>query len=144
MRAAAERALSEGRAVAQSLMDSTVLIRREAGKSKNRSTGRLETQWTEIYEGPARVRGTDAQPRDVDSAGEIVAEQTPEVWLPIGDDDRVVTGASADVRVDDIGTILTNPSAPGAVGTRFRVSGQHEQTHSTSRRMPVEVFSHAG
>lgn len=144
MNEAASRALSDGRAVAQSLMDSTVLIRRQTAQVKNPSTGRLEPLWVEIYEGPARLRAVDARPRSVDSAGRVLAEQEPTVGLPVDADDRIVTGTSADVRVDDVGTVLTNPAAPGAVGTRFRVSGQHEQTHSTSRRLPVEVYSHGG
>lgn len=139
-----DEALNRGRALAQALMESTVRIRRQTGEVRNPTTGKLQKTWDVIYEGPARLRETNAQPREIDAAGQRLAEQSPTVSLPIGDDDRIQAGASADVLVDDVGVVLTNPPAPGAVGTQFRVAGQHEQTHSTSRRLPVEVLTHGG
>lgn len=136
--------LAAARALAGALQQGTVRIRRKTGESKNPATGRIEPVWTDIYEGPGRVRQSNAQPRNVDAAGQRLAEQSPTVGLPIGDDPRIVTGSSADVRVDDVGTVLTNPEDPERVGQQFRIAGTHDQTHSSSRRLPVEVFNHGG
>lgn len=134
--------LEEGRARAQSLMDSVVRVRRQTGETRNSATGRVEPTWTTIYEGPARLRFSGGQPREVDVAGQRLAEQTPHVCLPIGADERIVTGASDAVRVDDEGEVLENEPDSGIENTTFRVAGVHEQTHSTQRRLPVEVHSH--
>lgn len=134
--------LSAGRERAQSLMDSTVRIRRKTGTARNPATGKVDATWATIYEGPARVRFSAGQPRSVDSAGQRLAEQSPTVSLPIVSDPRIVSGSSSAVRVDDEGVVLANPEDPGTVGTEFRISGLHEQTHSTARRLPVEVHAH--
>lgn len=135
--------LAAGRETAQSLMESVVLIRRETGTTKNPSNGQIEKTWTTIYEGPARVRLTDSDPRDVDASGQRFAIQDPVVSLPVLGDPRIVTGASAAVHVDDVGTVRENPHDPGEVGTTFRIDGRVGQTHSTARRLRAEVLSHA-
>ncbi len=134
--------LVAARVRAQSLMDSTVRIRRTTGEERDNATGQLTPTRVTIYEGPARVRFKDADPRDTDAAGQRMAEQSPVVGLPVGADPRIVTGTSGAVRVNDVGTVLTNPNDPDTVGLEFRVAGRHNQTHSSSRRLPVEVFSH--
>lgn len=136
--------LAAGRARAQSLMESTVRIRRKTGETRNTATGQITPTWSTIYEGPARIRFTGTQPRDIDAAGQQLVEQTPIVGLPIGDDPRIVTGTSGAVNVDDVGSVLTNPDDSSIVGGEFRVAGRHDQTHSTARRLPVEVFTHGG
>lgn len=126
------------------LMGSTVRIERESGSTRNTTTGKVEKTWTTVYEGPGRLRATDTQPRDVDAAGQRLVEQTPTVSLPIGEDLRIVTGSSGAVRPDDVGEVIANPDDVSAVGLRFRIAGEHDQTHSTSRRLPVEVLTHGG
>lgn len=123
-------------------MESVVRIRRQTGETRNQATGKITPTWTTVYEGPARVRFTQADPRDTDVVGQRMVEQSPTVGLPIGEDERIVSGSSAAVAVNDIGVILTNPDDPGSVGTEFRIAGRHTQTHSTARRLPVEVYSH--
>lgn len=135
--------LAAGRETAQALMDSTVLIRRKTGTTPNPSNGQLEPVWQDIYKGPARVRLTNADPRDVDAVGQRFAIRDPTVSLPIAADPRIELGSSAAVRVDDVGTVLTNTPDPGEVGTSFRVDGRSGQTHSTARRLPVEVLAYA-
>lgn len=136
--------LAAGRATAQSLMDTTVRISRKTGQVPNQQTGKLEATWTEVYKGPARVRLTGSDPRDVDAAGQRFAIQDPTVSLPVGDDPRIEVGSSADVRVDDEGVVLSNEHDSGEVGTTFRIDGRVGQTHSTARRLRAEVLSHAG
>ncbi|MFF7681470.1 DUF6093 family protein [Microbacterium sp. NPDC007973] len=136
--------LERGRAVAESLMQSTVRIRRRsATKTRNPQTGREEYTWSLIYEGPARLRADGAQPQDQDAAGQQVTDRQMRLWLPIAEHPDIVAGTSSDVHVDDVGTLTANPWDPKSVGTEFRVRDGHVQTHSTARRLPVEVTSHA-
>lgn len=135
--------LAAGRQTAQALMESTVRIRRKTGQTPNRTTGKVETTWSTVYEGPARVRLTGSDPREIDAVGQRVAIQDPTVSLPIGDDARIVTGTSAAVRLDDVGEVLANPPDPGETGTAFRIAGRVGQTHSTARRMRAEVITDA-
>lgn len=130
------RMLSRGRHFAESLMSTWLIIRRKTGDPyRDQTTGKMVTPMTTIYEGPARVRFTNADPHESDQSGQRVAQQSPTVWLPIA--------TSAGVRLDDVGEILANPDDLGIVGVTFRVAGEHAQTHSTSRRLPVEVLSFA-
>lgn len=125
-------------------MQSTVRIRRRSiTTQRNPETGREEHTWTTVYEGPARLRADAAQPQDSDAAGQQVTDRQMRVSLPIGAHPRIVTGASADVEVDDVGVLTANPEDPASVGLEFRVRDGHVQTHSTARRLPVEVTSHA-
>lgn len=135
--------LAAGRETAQALMETTVLIRRKTGTTRNPENGELVPTWNEIYKGPARVRLTAGDARDVDAFGQRFAVQDPIVSLPIGEDPRIDVGSSAAVRKDDVGEVLTNPPDPGEVGTEFRVDGRLGQTHSTARRLRAEVLSHA-
>jgi hypothetical protein len=133
---------ANARARVASQMDSTVVVRRKAGETRNPETGTITPTWVTVYEGPGRIRESTSQPRDVDAAGQRLAEQRPVVSMPIGTDSRIVTGSSAAVAVNDVGEVLTNPNDPSIVGVRFRIAGTHDQTFSTARRLPVEVYSH--
>lgn len=136
--------LSRGRALAESLMQSTVRIRRRSiERVRNPATGREEYAWAVVYEGPGRLRADAAQPQDSDAAGQQVTDRQMRVSLPIGAHPRIITGASADVEVEDVGVLIANPGDPASVGLEFRVRDGHVQTHSTARRIPVEVTSHA-
>lgn len=129
--------------VAESLMTSTVHIRRAGPVARNPETGTETPSWTDVYVGPGRLRASDAQPRDVDSAGQKLTDRSLTLSLPIGDHPDITHGRSADVDVDDVGELLENPDDPESSGTKFRVRDGHVQTHSTARRLPVEVTSHA-
>lgn len=115
-------------------MQTTVIVSRQGAGTRNQETGQIEYAWTTIYEGPARIRFTNNQPRDFDSSGQGITEQAPTVSFPIA--------ASGLVTVDDVGEVIANPSDPAIVGMTFRIAGTHQQTHSTARRFPVEVVSH--
>lgn len=137
-------ALPSLRAEAESLMRSKVRIRRRSKTTqRNPETGLEEHTWSVVYEGPGRLRADAAQPQDSDAAGQQVTDRQMRVSLPIGADPRIVTGASADVKVDDVGVLTANPDDPASVGLEFRVRDGHVQTQSTARRLPVEVTSHA-
>lgn len=138
-----ERVLARGRERAESLMQSRVRVRREGPKTRETATGLETPTWTIVYEGPARLRASNAQPQDVDAAGQQLTERDQELSLPIGYHPDIETGASIHVHVNDVGELLANPHDPAAVGLQFRVRDGHVQTHSTARRLPVEVISHA-
>ncbi|RCL91797.1 MAG: hypothetical protein DBW62_00645 [Microbacterium sp.] len=133
--------LTEGRELAFSLMTSTVTIRRASGSTRDESTGLNVVTYDTIYDaGPARIRFVSADPRKADAAGQRLAEQSPTVSFPITGE---YAAAAANIRVDDVGEVTANPDDPAIVGVEFRVAGEHAQTHSTARRLPVEVLSHA-
>ena len=140
---AASGLLAMGRRRHESIMDSTVRIRRKGERAFDEATGKYTNAWTTIYEGPARVRFREADPVERDSSGQRLAEQSPTVALPIAGHPDITVGSSGAVRVDDIGEVIKNPDDVEVVGTDFRIAGVHSQTHSTARRFPVEVNSHA-
>lgn len=132
--------LDRGRALARTRMRATVIVRRAGEPVKNTTTGKLEPTWTTIYDGPAELRIRDSRPREVDGAGQRYAEQAPEVAYPI---DGEHAAAAAQIRVDDVGEVLTDPDNPANVGATFRTAGLHLKSLATARRLPVEVLSFA-
>lgn len=129
-----ERMLHRGRGMADSLMQSTCIIRRAGALVRDPETGTMVPSWETIYEGKCRVKFSVGSPRDSDQAGQRFAEQSPTVWLPVH---------ASGIRVDDAGELTANPHAPEDVGTTFRIAGIHAQTHSTSRRFPVDTLNFA-
>lgn len=128
-----DAALPELRAQAQSMMHSRVLIRRQSGETWDEESGTNLPQWEDIYSGPARFRFPNSQPQEGDAAGERVVDQTPTLSLPVE--------TSGAVQVDDVATVIQNTFDPAMVGLQLRVTGAHFQTHSTARRLPVEVVT---
>ena len=96
-------------------------------------TGLNEETTTTVYTGVCRVRWPRANANEVDGAGQIVAVQSPEVSLPVE--------GSGSVRPDMLLTVTANPLDTSLVGVAFRVKGIQFQTHSTARRLQVEVES---
>lgn len=121
------------RAQAESMMLSRVVIRRDLGSVWDETSGTNVSEWQDIYEGPARLRFPNTQPQEGDAGGERIVDQAPTLSLPIA--------TSGGVRVDDIATVTENAFDPSMVGLQLRVTGLHTQTHSTARRLPVEVVS---
>jgi len=131
----AASALARARALRDSLADTTVTIRRESGTTWDDETGTYVPAWAVVYTTDrARVRFPGSQPREQDAAGERVTEQEPTLSLPVE--------GSGVVQVDDVATVDANPEDPSIVGMKLRVAGLHNQSHSSGRRLPVEVVSH--
>jgi len=118
-----------GRTLAESMMESTVVIKR-AGTPSEDANGVLTPTYTTIYSGVCRLRMTEARSDEVAVAGQALAKQNPTLSIPVS-----ATG-SADVRVDDIATVTTPLDSLIVLG---RIAGIHSQTHSTARRFPIEV-----
>lgn len=127
---------------AESVMLSTVRISRRVGETRDPATGSITAELETVYEGPAKLRFSQSLPHSVDVVGQRLEEQRPTVSLPISGR-NVTEGASADVRVDDEGEVITNDTDPALEGVTFRVAGMHAQTVAASRRLSVEVHSHA-
>lgn len=132
--------LGFGRRFGRTQMTATVIIRRKTGTTKDTETGTITPTWTEIYDGPAELLFRDNSPRDVDAAGQRLAEQQPLIKLPIDGPSAV---AAANVRKDDVGEVTACEHDAGSVGISFRVAGIFAKSNATSRRLPVEVLSHA-
>jgi len=114
-------------------MESTCTVTKVATGAIDPLTG-LETETTTtVYSGVCRVRWQTALANEVDGAGQILAVQNPEVSLPVE--------GSGGVRPDMLLTVTANPLDTSLVGTVFRVKGIQFQTHSTARRLQVEVES---
>lgn len=122
-----------GRNQAEALMGSACTVTKVATGSIDQSTGLPTTTTTVVYSGKCRVRWASGSAGEVDSAGQILAVQTPTVSLPIN--------GSGLVLPDMVLTITANPLDTSLVGFAFRVKGVQFQTHSTARRLQVEVLS---
>lgn len=128
-----ERMLIRARKDAASIARSSVTVKRAGAPIKNRETGKLEPSWEVIYAGRGRLRFTAGEPREGDQAGQRFSDQSPTLSLPI-------SGTSG-IRVDDIVEFNDNPFDPAGTLLKLRVTGVHVQTHSTTRRLPVEVLN---
>jgi len=132
--------LGFGRRFGRTQMTATVVIRRQTGTARVKATGQLEPTWAEIYSGPGELLFRDNSPRDLDAAGQRFSEQQPLIKLPI---DGAAAAAAANVRKDDVGEVTASEHDDGSVGVTFRVTGIFAKSNATSRRLPVEVLSHA-
>lgn len=132
--------LGMGRRMQATTFTSTVQVKRAGPKVMNPATGMLEPSWTTIYDGPAEVKFNDTRPRDTDAVGQRLSEQQPIVKFPVTGEHAA---AAALIRVDDQGTVTASTEDDALIGVTFRVTGMHWQSNATSRRIPVEVQSHA-
>lgn len=132
--------LSFGRRFGRTQMTATVIIRRKTGTTPDTETGQLTPTWTDIYDGPAELLFRDNSPRDIDASGQRLAEQQPLIKLPIEGAKAI---DAARVRKDDVGEVTACEHDPGSVGVSFRVTGIFAKSNATSRRLPVEVLTHA-
>lgn len=124
-----------GRAFAESLMDSTCTITKVETSTLDPATALPTTTRTTVYSGSCRLRWPRATATEVDGRGQILAEQTPELWIPVTAD------GSGDVAPDMEVTITANPQDTSLVGKTARVKGLHFQTHATARRLQIEFLS---
>ena len=85
-----------------------------------------------IYEGPARVKYPDTMVSDSASAGQVVAEQSVIVKLPVGS--PVVPEGSAFV-------VLTSDVDESLVGRTYQVEGAPAAGMVTAHRYPVTELS---
>lgn len=132
--------LGMGRRFARTQMTATVIVRRKGPATRDPATGKITPTWATIYDGPAEVDFPNTRPRDVDAAGQRLAEQQPLIKLPL---DGEHAAAAATIRKDDEGVVTAAEYDDGSVGVAFRITGVFGKSNATTRRLPVEVLSHA-
>lgn len=123
------------RAEAESIMRSTVDVRRKTGEIRDPETGTMIPAWSVIYTGKARLRMPSTRPREVDQSGQRVVESAPTLSLPIGDADAAL------VRLDDVATLTSHTPDQLITGTTMRIVEGIDQTWSTARRFSVEIIT---
>lgn len=126
--------LVEARALAETLMTSTVRVTRVTGSARDEDTGITVPTVATLYTGKARVKFPSADSRRIDAGDQRFALQSPTLSIPIS----TVT----EIRVDDDVEVTADADA-GLVGLHLRIVGVHAQSQATARRFPVEVYSHA-
>lgn len=128
--------LARGRRAAESLMVDTCTIKRpdpeaEPGQMDPDTMQYPATDLITVYTGPCRVqvRAVTATPKDVTVGERVGGEQTSELQLPVV--------GSEDVAVNDVVTIVTAANDASMVGRTYTVTGRHEKTHATARRLAL-------
>ena len=128
--------LSEGRALAESLMTDTCTITREDPEApepepdpdtlvippKARIT---------VYSGKCRVqiKSIIATSTESDAGERQSTTQEFELQLPVD--------GTADVSKNDVAEVITASNDDSLVGRMFTVTARHEKTHATARRLRV-------
>ncbi|WFR66635.1 DUF6093 family protein [Curtobacterium flaccumfaciens] len=127
--------LPELRAAAESKMvDTCTIVEITTSGDPDPTTSLPAETRTTIYAGKCEYRAADTQARSVDSAGRQLVQQGAVLKIPV---DAL---GSADVRIGHEATILTSNDGT-AEPVVVTVSGTHQQTYATARRLPVEVTS---
>lgn len=124
-----------GRAQAEALMESTCVITRTApGVPPVNADGSTNDEVTTVYTGACRLRFPTVRAEQVLVEGQSIARDKGILSLP-------VVGDSAAVRADDIAVVTLSAVLDPGSTVIVRVQVPFTQTHSTARRMPVEVLS---
>jgi hypothetical protein len=145
------RAIAQGRALAQRQMTDTCRIVRypapAAGGVLDEATGQYPNQTpgvpadaTVVYEGPCRIQIRSDINANIVEPQELEREwayQTSTLQLPIDADDRIVSGASADVAPNDVCEYLTAPYEPSLPGRLFNVQATTHKSLSSVRRFRI-------
>ncbi len=129
-------ALPDLRAAAESKMvDTCTIVEITTSGDPDPETSLPAKTRTTVYEGRCEYRAADTQARSVESAGRQLVQQGAVLKIPV---DAL---GSAAVRVGHIATITLATNDPASAPVVVTVSGTHQQTYATARRLPVEVTS---
>lgn len=125
------RELPNMRAHAESLMlDSCRIVRLGERGEMDQATGKYPPpEETTVYEGQCRFRVRSTATSTNDAAGRLVESQQFEVHLPVL--------ASGDVARDDIVEAVAVMFDPSVEGRRYTISGRHDASLATARRLPI-------
>ncbi|WP_242089248.1 DUF6093 family protein [Curtobacterium sp. DN_7.5] len=131
-----QAALPDLRAAAESKMvDSCTIVEVTTSGDPDPATSLPAETRTTIYAGKCEYRAADTQARSVDSGGRQLVQQGATLKIPVD------APGSASVRVGHVATISLATNDPTASPVVVTVSGTHQQTYATARRLPVEVTS---
>lgn len=129
-------ALPDLRAAAESKMiDTCTIVEVTTSGDPDPATSLPAEARTTVYAGRCEYRAADTQARSVDSAGRQLVQQGAVLKIPVD------APGSAAVRVGHIATITLATNDPTSAPVVVTVSGTHQQTYATARRLPVEVTS---
>lgn len=121
--------LPEFRDWAESLMQDTCMVG-TVEKVWNEGTLDYENTLVPVYEGPCRLRFASSVVSDDEVAGQILTVRDGVLSLPVDSSGAVESGMTVEY--------VTAALDSSLVGKRFRVKGDHSQTHATARRLIVE------
>lgn len=124
--------LQRGRAAAERLMvDTCRIVRLGERGPMNPGTLKYDQPSATVYEGKCQVQVRTASFTAAEStAGErAIRVQTPEVKLPVTGSEGVAPG--------DIVEIIEAPNDTSLEGREFTVTGRHEKSFATARRLKV-------
>jgi len=128
------RMLERGRRMAEELMTDTCQIGTEKlGTDLDPETNERVVTFTAIYDGPCELKAAANDVREIDAAGQDLAEQGTVLKLPIA--------TSAGVKRNMIVKITGSATDPGLVGVRARIQAPSSGSRTVSRRFKVEVTS---
>lgn len=120
----------EGRALAESLMTSTITVRYKTGRTaQNESTGAEVPVMAVRFESPAKFQSTGVLASSrVDAGGRDVVLDQMQIHYPV---------SMPQVEQDDEITCDSNPSDPRLVGRVFVVGDPMNKTYATATRLNV-------
>lgn len=113
-------------------MDDACAITREGARTLNETTGQYTQTPATVYSGICRVVVPPRRPQDVSAVGQVEAQETARLDLPVV--------ASAGVRDGDVVT-FTASIDPALVGRKYRLKGVPGNTHGTARRFFMETYA---
>lgn len=122
--------VTEGRALAESLMTATITVRYKTGRlAQNESNGKEEPVMAVRFTSPAKFQstGTLASTRAESGGRDVVVDQL-QVHYPV---------SKPQVEQDDEITCDANPSDPRLVGRVFMVGDPMNKTYATATRLNV-------
>ena len=123
--------VTEGRALAESLMTDQIVVRRKTGDTyTDPDTFEVIPVYEVVYQGQAKIQTYEGFETNSETAGASVTVQRSQVHFPVG---------AADVHIGDVVTIIAGSSDPLLVGRSYRVA-QHApvKTHATAYRVFID------
>jgi hypothetical protein len=125
----AAAALACGRALSESLMVDSCVIKRVAGEVTDPFSGTITPTYSTIYTGKCRVQHREAQGREETPGQAFLIMLLLELQLPMS-----VTG----LQVDDQVTITASAHDPDLPGRVFFIRDLMHKTHATARRVSIQ------
>jgi hypothetical protein len=138
-----ESTIIAGRAAFAGICTDTCRITRAGSGERvfNEGTGQYtDPARVTVYEGPCRVQvKADINSNVVETtAGEREwTYLTGQLQLPVGDDPRIVTGETKNIRPDMIAECLTAPFDDDLPGRLFNIQGTYHKSQAVYRRFRV-------
>lgn len=125
----AAAALSRGRAIAESLMIDSCVVRRLTGTTIDPDTAAIVEVWADVYTGNAKSQTYEGYETNPDAAGHQVTQQRYAVHFPVG------------AFVPQVGDVIEWTACthdPALVGSQERITGLFNKSFATAMRVFVD------